>query len=132
MASVNREVGGRIIPIELKNGSDYLRGLGLPKIRFVKVDVEGHEAAVFAGARAWLEEATPEVIVFENAHEARPFWEHQTVQVLAALDYDFFGLPRAKLRMKLCPIARTMPAPHFHDVVAVHRASSFHRTAHRA
>jgi len=132
MASVNPEVGGRTIAIKLKNGSAYLRGLNLPRVRFIKVDVEGHEAAVFSGASAWLAEAKPEVIVFENAEESQPFWEHPAVKVLAGLDYDFFGLPRAKLRMKLCPIPRDVPAaPHFHDVVAIHKTSSFHEQAQR-
>jgi len=131
MASVNPDgLTGRTIAIHLKNGTSYLRSLGLPKVRFIKVDVEGHEAEVFSGARAWLEEAQPETIVFENAEESQSFWEHPGVQVLAKLDYDFFGIPRVKLRMRLEPIPRDVPrAPHFHDVVAVHRGSSFHATA---
>jgi FkbM family methyltransferase len=129
--SVNREsVSGRTLSIPLKNGSAYLRGLALPKVRLVKVDVEGHEAAVFTGACAWLREAQPEVLVFENTEEALPFWHRPPVRVLADLDYDFFGIPRVKFRMGLERIPAHAPAvPRFHDVVAVARWSSFHKEA---
>jgi FkbM family methyltransferase len=125
MASVNvAGLSGRTILIKLKNGGDYLRALNLPKVRLIKVDVEGHEAAVFAGARAWLAEARPEVIVFETAEGTQKFREHPAVKVLAGLDYDFFGIPRVRLRMRLVHIPPDS-AMHFHDVVAVQRGSSF-------
>src|SRR5207248_6668184 len=105
MASVNPDMrSGRSIPIRLKQGANYLRGLGLSRVRLMKLDVEGHEAAVFSGAEDWLRDVKPEVIVFETAEDAPAFREHPAVAMLAKMGYAFFGIPRATWNMKLARI----------------------------
>ena len=67
-----------------------LDGMDLPPPDFVKIDVEGHEAAAFEGMRHTLEKHKP-MIVFENwAERGAPHITTQPFKVLRELGYDFF------------------------------------------
>ena len=52
------------IPVPVVALDDYLERRGSPRVAFIKCDVEGHESAVFEGARKVLERDHP-VLVFE-------------------------------------------------------------------
>jgi FkbM family methyltransferase len=58
--------------LRVVNGDAYLRGLQLPSIDFVKVDVENHELEVFRGLRETIANYRP-VITFEyHGGQVRP------------------------------------------------------------
>jgi len=68
-----------------------LDGLGLPPPAAMKIDVEGHEHLVLAGARRTLESARP-FVVFESWREASaPKTTLAPFGVLAGLGYAFFA-----------------------------------------
>ena len=89
-------------------------------IRLVKIDVEGFEPQVFAGAQAWFERRPPDVIVFE-LNEADATGDHPTFGALAALGYRFLSIPRALVRLQLRPWSLGQPLPVSYDFVAVHQ-----------
>ncbi len=65
-------------------------------VGFIKIDVEGHEAAVLRGARRTLEEDRPNLLVeIEEVHNPDAFEE--TFAFLRALDYDGFALIEGRL-----------------------------------
>jgi FkbM family methyltransferase len=68
-----------------------LDSLSLPAIGVVKVDVEGHEAAVFRGARAMLKAHAIRDIVFEE-HDEFPAGSHRELQEQG---YSIFRLGRS-------------------------------------
>jgi len=66
-----------------------LDGLGLPPPQLIKLDVEGHEAAVLRGAAALLGRHRP-LIVFESWHQPeQPERMLEPLRILAALGYEF-------------------------------------------
>lgn len=111
---------GRSVPVAVVRGDDYLAGLGLPPVRLVKLDVEGHEPEVLRGAAGYLAAQPPAVVVFEANDRARPLAEQPAAVQLAGLGYDFWEVPRSWGRPRLRAADRRRP-PAGHDVVAVHR-----------
>lgn len=126
MATVNPDIPGRAITIHLKHAGAYLTSIQKTPVRFMKIDVEGHEVEVFTGAKDWLESVRPEVIVFETEADSPVFESHPGVKLLNSMNYAFFGIPRVRLLMKLIPIQQGgNSATGFHDIVAIQRTSSF-------
>jgi FkbM family methyltransferase len=58
-------IGVEMIPLD-----DYCREAGVGSVAFIKCDVEGHELAVFQGARRTLEEQRPTLLFECHHHEA--------------------------------------------------------------
>jgi len=94
-ASLDRVAGpGSSIKVSVRHSGTLLSELGLPAIRLLKLDVEGHEAAVLRGARGFLRRCPPDVILFESndtlyeAGKPVPFWERDAVRELCDLGYD--------------------------------------------
>lgn len=51
--------------IEVRRGDDFCREHGIPRVRFLKIDTEGHEMAVLRGFAAMLANGAIDVIQFE-------------------------------------------------------------------
>ncbi len=86
----------------------------------MKVDVEGHESSVFAGAAEWIERVEPEIFLFEH-DDGESLWDAPGFDVLRRGEYRFFGVPKVTMRMRVIPLVagqRTRPA--FHGLLAVH------------
>ena len=66
--SGDRITGGRSIPVKVSTLDDEWRALGRPRVSAVKIDVEGAEPQVLAGARTLLAEQRPAVLL--EWHEA--------------------------------------------------------------
>lgn len=89
-------------------------------IRLVKIDVEGVEPQVLAGAQAWFERRPPDLVVFE-LNDADATGDHPTFRALAALGYRFLSIPKALVQLRLHPVDIGAVLPASHDFVAVHR-----------
>jgi len=109
---------GRSQTVTVEETSTFLESLAIERWRLWKIDVEGHEAAVLRGALRYLgEHNRPDVILFEE--HRKPTVDAESVQLLQALGYDMFGLPRAVFRLRLQPLTRERDTAH--DVVAINR-----------
>ena len=114
---VSGRVDGRALTVRVERTSEFLCAIGAQQARLLKLDVEGHEAAVLAGAAEVLATAGPEVILFEEHRE--PVREQRSPQLLQAAGYRIFAIPKDKLRLRLRPIEHSSrPA---HDFVAIRR-----------
>lgn len=92
------------------------------KIRLMKLDVEGHEAAVVKGCSNYLRGSPPDFILFEFLFWQGEFWKDELVLLLSSLGYDFFGIPHRSLTGKLQRIdAGSEPHSQIRDAVAVRR-----------
>jgi FkbM family methyltransferase len=74
------------IPVRLRALDTLVGEAGLDRLDLVKLDVEGHEATVLAGAGRTLQRLRP-VLIFESGHEADDERTRIAVQ-LDALGYD--------------------------------------------
>jgi len=74
-----------------------LNSLDLPPVGFIKIDVEGHEKAVIAGAKGLIERDKPRLIVeLEERHTGQPIRE--AVAEIEALGYEAFFLRAGALQ----------------------------------
>jgi FkbM family methyltransferase len=88
-------------------------------IRLVKIDVEGFEPQVLAGAHDAFQRQPPDAIVFE-LNDPGATSDHPTLVALDALGYRFLAIPRSLLRLRLRPWRLSEDLPASHDFVAVH------------
>jgi FkbM family methyltransferase len=114
---VGGHVDGRAVTIRLERAGEFLRAIGAQDARLMKLDVEGHEAAVLAGAEEVLASAGPDVILFEEFRE--PPLQQRSLQLVQAAGYQVFAIPKGKLRLRLRPIEQSPPGAH--DFLAVRR-----------
>ncbi len=112
------------VPVAVKHTSTYLDSLCLPRIRLIKIDVEGFEPQVIEGGMRYFETHRPDSIVFElNDHSVR-FFEQPVVRLLQSIDYAFLNIPKARLRMRLEPLSRE-DQPYGHDILAIARGPTY-------
>jgi FkbM family methyltransferase len=81
------------ITVSVLPGDTFLEGRGYQDLRFVKVDVEGHEPEVLAGLSGTLREHRP-VVMYEAPRAPRGLRRAllQTTFQLLPKDYSFWGL----------------------------------------
>jgi FkbM family methyltransferase len=111
---------GRRIPIALKHASRYLESLDLPKIRLIKIDVEGHEETVLAALDRVFSRTPPDAVVIETDDFEVPYWKRGPVQALRAAGYHMLGIPKSLFRVR--PQLMTPDEPprrEFHDSIGV-------------
>lgn len=102
--NAGREV--RAVTVETRR----LDGLDLPPVGFMKIDVEGHEAAVVAGARALIARDRPRLVVeIEDAHAGRP--AREIVGEIEALGYHALVLRAGALTPAAAHFAADPPGP---------------------
>ena len=97
----------------------YVKALGLKSVRFVKLDVEGHEPDVLGGLTRMFETTPPDVIVFEHAASGGEFWTHPVGRFFNERNYEICAIP---LSSKQTPRLQRMVAPTVvpsHDYVAI-------------
>jgi FkbM family methyltransferase len=103
---------------------DLLRGEGIGRIRLLKIDVEGFERQVLAGAVEAFAASPPDAILFEdNAHGTRTASDIAPCRQLVALGYDVFEICRSLLRLRLVRLTLGSAEPVAgHDFLALHRS----------
>jgi FkbM family methyltransferase len=71
LSPVDRNGPHHSVEVRVVTLDDYIEKQGSPRVAFIKCDVEGHEMAVFEGARRLLERDHP-VLLFECEQRHRP------------------------------------------------------------
>ena len=90
------------VKVPVRPLSDVLPVGSMSAIRLLKIDVEGFEAQVFAGARPLFEATPPQAVLFElNERSTTKLIDEPVVQFLAGYGYRFFSIPRNLVQMKL-------------------------------
>ena len=113
--------GTEQIAVPVHRLDDYAEEIGLNRVDFIKIDVEGCEAQVFEGAAALLKRTEPGVIILEeNGLDPRTH-SSAAIRILRDMGYDIHALPRRLFRVGLCPVTE---APDAHDFVAVAGSAS--------
>ena len=115
-ATLEGSVDGRSEIVRVDRTEDFLRAVSESPPRLLKLDVEGHEAAVIAGASAEFWAHGPDVIVLEEL--GKPSQDQLSIRTLEECGYWVMAIPKARLRTTLVPLAATAEA---HDFVAVRR-----------
>lgn len=87
MTSVGRTDGNASIELPLKRLDNVDKIKALPRIDFMKIDVEGHEAAVFEGAAELLKKHRPVVALEVLAPEITD-GSSKSLETLRSLGYD--------------------------------------------
>jgi FkbM family methyltransferase len=116
--------GYRMIEVPVRRALPVVESLDGPRVRLMKLDVEGHEDVILTNLRPWLATAKPDVVIFEVG-EAANFWELPRVVALVKSRYRIFAVPRCVFRMRLAPQQAHRPlSVRAHDFVAVHAEAS--------
>jgi FkbM family methyltransferase len=79
-------------PVAVRRLDDWAEAAGLPRLDFVKLDVEGAEPAVIAGAGATLRRFRPELLVEVYQGTRREYSATRLIEAIRALGYDAFVL----------------------------------------
>ncbi|ODS24703.1 hypothetical protein AB835_02185 [Candidatus Endobugula sertula] len=100
-------------------------------VRLVKIDVEGYEADVLAGASQLLSTIQPDAILFElNERTSDQLLEEPVMQLLQGHGYGFFIIPKNIMRMKLYPLNENIHRDDVgHDFLAVPKGEKFNEIA---
>jgi len=93
--SGDRIAGGRVITVPVTTLDEAWRKLGEPEVSLIKIDVEGAEAGVFAGASNLLERWRPAVLVEWYGAYLDRFGTpaNQLLKIAAPLHYRIFTVP---------------------------------------
>ena len=91
----------------------------MPRLRLLKIDVEGHEDVVLRASSPFFDRVRPDVILFES-NEAGEFWSRGPVRWLLERGYRLSEVRRSSLRLALSPLRQGEPiSSKSNDFVAV-------------
>ncbi len=82
------------VRVEVRRLDDVLETLGISRVDFIKLDVEGAELSVLRGAAKLLHgESRPAILAEVQDVRTRPwgYWASDIIQLLASADYRWFG-----------------------------------------
>lgn len=120
-AAVSR--GGRShkdVVVKVLRGDAYLSTLDIKAVRLLKIDVEGHEAAVFQGASEFFGRTPPDVVLMESHPSRGSFWQRGEVAFLKQRGYRFVGLARRPWQKRYRAVDEAaLLANECHDFVAI-------------
>lgn len=91
VSSLDRPAPGSkplIVPVETLDA--FLAGRTVPAVSFIKIDVEGHEPRVLAGAQETLARHRPVVVI--ETHDEGPEQRRWIMAYFCALQYDLIGV----------------------------------------
>jgi FkbM family methyltransferase len=108
------------VAVPVKRLDDYAKEIGIGRIDFIKMDVEGFEAQVLLGAMDIIGRTKPRVIVLEENQPRRATGLAPALNMLTEADYDLFALPRQFLSVNLLPVTQNCFS---HDFVGVSKTA---------
>jgi FkbM family methyltransferase len=109
---------GRAVSVPTRRAGDFFREISSVRPRLLKMDVEGHEAAIVRGAREYFETSGPELVLFEE--NRRPASSQESIIALELAGYRIFGICKTKIRMRLQEL-RDIDGDGVNDFVAIRR-----------
>lgn len=124
MAAESKADVSHTVKVKTCNAGQYLAALNLPQIKAIKLDVEGHEEQVLAGAYPFLKANRPAAVIIELHDDGNPFLEREEVKLLSELDYAFFQIrQRSLLRVQLREITSNETETGY-DFVAIQQSEA--------
>jgi FkbM family methyltransferase len=119
-ASINRCDGAdEVIRVPQRNAGAVLESLALGPVRLIKMDVEGYEPEVVAGAEAYLRDNPPDAFLVELNDYEGSFHQQPLIRQLTNLGYRFAEVPKCLWRMRLRRITAEMTGRLANDILAV-------------
>ena len=107
--------------IRLREADAALSGLGIDRVRLMKLDVEGHEVTILKAAARFLDTVTPDVVLFESNLDPAPLAEREILAILFARGYRIFGFARDLFTVRLVEQKQGAPSiAESNDYVALH------------
>ncbi|MCP3730811.1 FkbM family methyltransferase [Sphingomonas sp. MG17] len=105
------------VEVSVKKLDNIIENIGIKKLSFVKIDVEGFEGEVLRGAISMLRHVRPACIVFEENQkkEGTP----ESIKILLENGYRVFGICKSWFRLKLIEFDDSKHLKEF-DYMAVH------------
>jgi hypothetical protein len=100
---------------------DWLARSGVAHVDVCKVDVEGHEEAVFRGMRRSLEDRRVGSVIFERHGDAGP--GDPVIEMFRARDFLVVQIRKRAFRAEYVDVGRSGPGVPTADFVAVLRGS---------
>lgn len=123
------------VVVPVRTLSSVLSDEGIGHIRLIKIDVEGFEPEVLAGAADFISRRPPDTLIFELNDSAGSvnLDDHPTMKALSALGYGFFSLPPRLTRMRAFRLdpKDSGNVPKGHDFIAATRGSIYDEAARR-
>jgi FkbM family methyltransferase len=112
--------GGTDVMVPVRTLSSIMANLDVGRVRLLKMDVEGFEPEVLAGAADFLVRQPPDVLIFELNDPTESLGRHPTMLMLSSLGYGFLGLPKKWMRMRAFRVnpEDLSSAPTCHDFIA--------------
>jgi hypothetical protein len=95
--SFGRDDIANSIKVKACQATKYLSKLNLPKIKAIKIDVEGHEGTLLKGAYDFLAYNKPVAIIFESHYSEIPFLDRCEAKILTDLGYSIFQIRQRPL-----------------------------------
>jgi FkbM family methyltransferase len=120
--------GSTEVTVPVRRLSDVLTSEHVGHIRLVKIDVEGYEPQVLAGATDFFRESPPDAVLFE-LNEQTDDDIHPTIATLRDLGYGFFSLPRKLVRMHAYTVNPEQATLHGNDFVAARLGRTYNEIA---
>ena len=125
--------GGTDVIVPVRTLSSVMANLDVGHVRLLKVDVEGFEPEVLAGAADFLSRQPPDALVFELNDPTEILGRHPTMLMLSSLGYGFLGLPKKWMRMRAFRVNSEdlASAPTCHDFIAARLGRVYDEVADR-
>lgn len=118
----NNRPNTRRIVVDVRRGDSFFAELPIEKVRLMVIDVEGHEQALFTGAKEFLQDVQPEVILFESLELNSVFWDRSVVKTIKSFGgYAFYEIPKTYMRVRVKSINLRKPKTSGHDFLAIHK-----------
>lgn len=133
LVATRQILGSSSVMVPVRTLSSVMANHDVGHVRLLKMDVEGFEPEVLAGAAKFLSRQPPDVLVFELNDSTGNLGQHPTVIMLSSLGYGFLGLPMKWTRMRAFRVGPgdLASTPTCHDFIAARLGRVYDEVAGR-
>jgi FkbM family methyltransferase len=133
LVAARRRPDSTDVLVPVRTLSSVMADQNVDHVRLVKMDVEGFESKVLAGAVEFFSRRPPDAVVFELNDYPGDLRHHPTIVALSSLGYGFFTLPRRLTRMRALQLSPQDlgSVPRSHDLVAAPLGRTYDEVARR-